>query len=329
MDVKFQDYYQTLGVKRDASQEEIKRAYRKLARKHHPDANKDDSEAEGRFKQVGEAYEVLGDPEKRQKYDTLGENWKAGQEFRPPPGWEGMRFESRGGAGPGGSGQGGFSFSSDGFSDFFETFFGRDGHAGDRSGHGRPGGAGFARQRAGQTHEASLTITLEDAYGGATKQVSLQGAGGQSAKTFDVKIPPGTTSGSTIRLAGQGGRAGQGGPAGDLLLRVTIAPHQRFTIHGQDLHTVLAISPWEAALGAKVNAPTIDGEVTLTIPPGARSGQRLRLRDKGLPYRKPADKRGDVLIELKIVVPKTLSDEEKDLFEKLAETSKFNPRTTE
>jgi len=319
MAMKFQDYYEVLGVKRDASQKEIQRAYRKLARKYHPDVNKDASGGE-KFKQITEAYEVLKHPENRKKYDSLGANWKGGQDFKPPPGFEGMRFDM------GGGGQG-FNFSSGEFSSFFETFFGRGDGVSGFGGSPFQGQAGMGA-RAGQTQTAALTISLEDAYHGATKQVTLQDSRG-SSKTYQVKIPAGTTSGSTIRLAGQGGRGGGQGPAGDLLLSVTIGPHGRFQVHGHNLHATVAVSPWEAALGAKVPVETLDGQVTLTVPAGAQSGQKMRLRQKGLPLRQGGDGRGDLLVHLKIVVPKQLSDREKELFETLAKESKFDPRGKE
>jgi len=316
MPVKFRDYYQILGVARDASQDEIKRAHRKLARKYHPDVNKD-KEASENFGKISEAYEVLKDPETRKRYDQLGENWKAGQDFTPPPGFENIRFEF------GGAGGQGFSFSPNAHSDFFETLFGRGAQGGQagfeemlRGGNHRP----RARSRATPTSEAALTITLEDAYHGATKQITLRDTATGAAKTYQVKIPPGTTNGSKIRLAGQG--------KGDVLLLITIATHPRFEVHGYNLHTTTAISPWEAALGAKIPAETLDGEVTLTLPPGSQSGQKLRLRGKGLPQRSHPGQRGDLLVHLKIVVPKTLSNKEKELFEALNKESTFDPRAT-
>ena len=207
---------------------------------------------------------------------------------------------------------------------FFETFFGRGGGGGGFNA-GQFGGSAMG---AGQTQKAAITISLEDAYHGATKQVTLQGNRG-SSKTYQVKIPAGTTSGSTIRLAGQGGPGGGRGPAGDLLLSVTIGQHDRFQVHGHNLHATVAVSPWEAALGAKVVVPTLDGQVTLTVPAGAQSGQKMRLRQKGLPMRQGGEGRGDLLVHLKIVVPKELSDREKELFESLAKESKFDPRGKE
>lgn len=360
MSVKYQDYYKTLGVSRSATQEEIHRAYRKLARQYHPDVNKE-AGAEKQFKQVSEAYEVLKDPEKRKRYDELGADWKSGQEFRPPPGWGDVKFDF-GGVGGGGAKRGrtgGFKMEGGNFSDFFDILFGRRG-AGPGSGSpgsgGPGGGAGgfggfegfdeFARRAGGpqarggsrqagphkgRSHEAELTISLEEAYHGGSREITLQGVGpdGQPSaqpRKFNVKIPPGVTDGSTIRLAGQGDPSPTGGKAGDLLLRIKLAKHPRYTVDGHDLSTELRLSPWEAALGAKVDVPTLDGPVTLTIPPGAQSGQKLRLRDKGMPTGKREGDRGDLFVRLAIAVPKELSDEERDLFEKLKATSQFDPR---
>ncbi len=331
MAVTFQDYYQTLGVKRDATQDQIKRAHRRLARQYHPDVNKD-KQAEEKFKQITEAYEVLKDPETRKKYDALGANWKAGQEFTPPSGWENVRFEFRGGAG----GQG-FHARPDGFSDFFEMIFGRAHGRGSGPGHGGwqemlraaqagggPAGAPGARPTA--PSEAHITVTLEDAYHGSTKQITLRdGATGES-QTLHVKIPPGTTHGTKIRLAGQADRTKGSGPSGDVLLHIKLQPHPRFKVHGHQLHTTVAIAAWEAALGAKVPVQTLDGQITLTVPAGAQSGQKLRLREKGLPQRGRSGRRGDMLIELKTVVPKSLDSRERELFELLAKESRFNPR---
>lgn len=320
MAVQFRDYYETLGVQRGASQDEIQRAYRGLARKLHPDVNKE-AGADERFRAVAEAYEVLKDPQKRARYDELGQNWKAGQEFRPPPGWEKADF-GRGRART----AGGASFDFDdigGFSDFFETVFGdrfRVHSAGARPGRARP-----ARPRAGETYEASVTIPLEDAFRGATRSVSLQSPDTGEVKTYNVKIPAGTADGAVMRLSGQGGEGAAGGPAGDLLLNVHVAPHPRFRLAGHDIEVTLPIAPWEAALGAKVDAPTLDGPVTLTIPPGSQSGQRLRLRGKGLPLRQGGGA-GDLLVDLRIVVPTSLSSEEKALYEALRKGSTSDPR---
>ncbi len=353
MSVKYRDYYETLGVVRSATQEEIQRAYRKLAREHHPDVSKA-PESEQRFREVGEAYEVLKDPEKRRRYDQLGHNWKAGQDFTPPSGWGGFRTRTPGSApAPGSPGRtdGGVSFDFEGFgdvggfSDFFESLFG-DHFAGARSSAagrgGRTHGAHRApraqprpRPRKGQDYEVELPITLEEAFHGATRSISLRitdSEGNESTKTLSVKIPTGTTHGSVMRLAGQGGAGEQGGGPGDVLLQVRIGPHAVFRLrgagHSHDLETTLPVAPWEAALGAKVEAPTLAGPVTLTIPAGSQSGQKLRLKGRGLPFRSAREgaTHGDLYVELKIVVPETLTEVERDLFEKLKKESKFKAR---
>lgn len=318
MPVTFQDYYQTLGVKRDASQADIQRAYRKLARKYHPDMNKA-ADASDRFKQIGEAYEVLKDPQKRKKYDTLGENWKAGQEFRPPPGWE-AHFRGGGPGGAGGrgaSGGGGFEFRPGGqFSDFFEAIFGQMAGA-SAGGGGRAanfedlfGGDQHAGPQPAPMHEAAITIGLEEAFHGSTRRLDLQGPNGR--KTVEVKIPQGTTDGAKIRLAGEG-----------LILKINIAPHPRYTLAGRDLTTDVSLAPWQAALGDKVDVKTLDGTVSLNIPPGASSGQKLRLKGKGLPN--PKGDAGDLLVRLMIAVPKQLSDRERELYEQLKIASGEKP----
>jgi curved DNA-binding protein len=325
MAVKFQDYYETLGVARDAKPEEIQRAYRKLARKFHPDVNKA-ADATERFKRINEAYEVLKDPEKRKRYDALGANWKEGQEFTPPPGFDGMRWEFRGAPGE----AGGFGD----FSAFFESLFGGRGGAGGFAGFdgehafGR-GGARRARPQAGAAHEAVITISVDDAYRGATKSIKLQsdagaGDGEPRATTYEVKIPPGTTEGSTIRLQGQGGHGRGGGPRGDLYLRVQLAPDPRFEVAEHDLHAILPITPSEAALGAKVPTPTLDGEARVTVPAGTASGRKLRLRGMGLPRRDGT--RGDLIVELQIRVPSELTTRERELYEELAKLSRHDPR---
>lgn len=348
--MKFQDYYKTLGLSRTASQEEIQKAYRKLARKYHPDVNKS-QEAEEKFKAINEAYEVLKDPEKRSKYDMLGPNWQAGQDFRPPPGWE--NFTNRAGwpgggrttfhfrSGPGDpSGPGAFDFSglgSSGFSDFFDALFGQNFDAGTRHGpqesrrqtrrgrqkHGRSGGPSVR----GKDHEVDITVSLEEAYRGTSKTLTLQqeeGRGAGKAKRYDVKIPLGVTEGARIRLAGQGG-VGKGlGDNGDVFLRVHIAPHDRFTPRGHDLSVEVPISPWEAALGTKVEIPTLDGRIKLTIPPGTQEGQKFRSRGKGLPRK--GGEPGDLYTIVRIIIPKTLTLREKTLFEELQNVSSFHPR---
>ena len=335
MAVKYQDYYEILGVPRSASQEEIHAAYRKLARKYHPDLNKS-GDAEEKFKRVGEAYEVLKDPEKRKKYDALGENWKMGQEFTPPPGWE--FFSSRPGGRPGAQGFdfqvfGDFGDSPfSGFSDFFETLFG-GGMGGLRQQGGRraPGGrrAGSAAFR-GQDQEAEVPISLEEAYRGARKGFTLESSvpGGSThqreSKTLEVTIPPGTTDGQRLRLRGQGVPGMGGGAPGDLYLRVRIQPHPLFKLEGSDLEIEVPVTPWEAALGARIEVPIIDGRAALKLPAGARSGQRLRLRGKGLPRK--GGERGDQYVTIRIEVPPRLSARERELFEELSKSSSFQPR---
>lgn len=308
MAVKFEDYYQTLGVKRDASQDDIQRAFRKLARKYHPDVNKSD-DAPGKFKLVSEAYEVLKDPEKRNRYDTLGENWKAGQEFRPPPGWEGQ-FR---GAGAQGGGAGGFQFQAGGqFSDFFEAMFGQAGGQGGARASGFEeffGQAGQGAPRQPQMQEAPISISLHDAYHGTMRRLDLQGPDGR--KSIEVKIPKGTTNGAKIRLAGEG-----------LILNITVASDPRFTLTGRDLTADVKIEPWQAALGDQIDVHTMDGTVTLSVPPGTQSGQKLRLKAKGLPSPKGAP--GDLYVRLLITVPKKLTDRQRELYEQLRNATKPN-----
>lgn len=307
MAVKFQDYYQTLGVKREASQQEIQRAFRKLARKYHPDMNKT-AEAPQKFKQVSEAYEVLKDPDKRKRYDTLGENWKSGQEFRPPPGWE---THFRGAGGPGGAG-GGFQFSAGGqFSDFFEAMFGQVQAGQGRVRGGGAGGfenlfAGGAGSRAAPEQTAAITISLHEAFHGSTCRLDLKGPAGQ--KSIEVKIPKGAADGMKIRLAGE-----------KLILKVTVAPHPSFQLTGRHLTTDVKIAPWQAALGDQIDVKTMDGTVSLNIPPGISSGQKLRLKGKGLPN--PKGEAGDLFVRLVVAVPKKLSDQERALYEQLKQAS--------
>lgn len=327
MGVKFQDYYETLGLSRSASEAEIKKAYRKLAQKYHPDVSKE-RDAEAKFKQINEAYDVLSDPEKRKRYDQLGQNWKAGQDFTPPPGWDNAHFEFHGSPGAGQS----FDFEDmGGFSDFFETIFG--GRMGG-SGRGRPRGGGaesFYGAAPGQDHEAELSISLEEAYHGARKSIMLESSGmGPSGrpirqkKQYDVRIPPGTSEGSRIRLAGQGSPGRGGAASGDLYLLVHIASHPSYRVHGHDLEMDLPIAPWEAALGAKVKLSTLAGQVSLNLPPRTQSGQHLRLRGKGLPRRQ--GEAGDLIVVTRIVVPEHLTARERELFEQLGRESSFKPR---
>ncbi|TVR59817.1 MAG: J domain-containing protein [Spirochaetaceae bacterium] len=343
MAVKYHDYYDTLGVDRSATQQQIQSAYRKLARKYHPDINKT-PEAEKKFKELSEAYEVLKDPEKRKRYDTLGADWQAGQDFRPPPGWDGFsQTRPRSAGGSSTFSFGGFNDDdepfetfSGSFSDFFQSIFG-GGMSSEsqraRQRQDRPRGAAGARQEtaANADHEAEVTLPLEDAYRGGRRTLTLTidetGAHGvreRRNKNLEVTIPPGIQDGKRLRLGGQGARLPDG-RTGDLYLKIRIAPHAVFRIDGADLEADLPVTPWEAALGAKVTAPLVDGSATVTIPPGARSGKKLRLKGKGL--KRDGTERGDLYFVLSIVVPEKITAEEHELFEKLAKVSKFDPRS--
>jgi curved DNA-binding protein len=316
MPVAFQDYYETLEVPRDASEEDIRRAYRRLARQYHPDVNKEPG-AEDRFKQVSEAYEVLRDPEKRERYDRLGANWKAGQDvsgasgfeeaFRAGDGFRDVRVDF------GGGGFGG-DFGGD-FSDFFEGLFGRRRAAGGSTATGCPG---FAMR--GTDIEAELELSLEEAARGGKRWLSLSGG-----RSLEVDIPRGVRDGQRIRLAGEGRPGRGGGPPGDLFLRVRLKPHPRFRVDGRDLYVDLAVTPWEAALGAEVPVRTLDGTARVKVPPGSSSGRRLRLRSQGLPGSGGA-RDGDLYAVVSIRVPKKLAKKERELFEQLASVSKFDPR---
>jgi curved DNA-binding protein len=313
MAVAFRDYYETLGVPRDASQEDIRRAYRRLARENHPDVNKDPG-AEDRFKEVAEAYEVLRDEDKRERYDRLGENWKAGQDVSGASGFEGFDF---------GDGQGGFrdvrvDIGGGDFSDFFDSMFGS--RVGGRRRGRSSGYGGFdSFSMRGGDHEAVLELTLEEAAAGGRKHISLG-----DGREYDVNIPPGVRDGQRIRLAGEGGEGTAGGPSGDLFLRVRLRPHPRFRVDGRDLHTDLPVTPWEAVLGATAELPTLGGTTRVRVPPGSSTGRKLRLRGEGMPG--PGDAKGDLYATVKVEVPRAPSDEERELFERLAEVSSFNPR---
>jgi curved DNA-binding protein len=304
--VAFRDYYEVLGVPRDASSDDIRGAYRKLARQYHPDVNKDPG-AEDRFKEIAEAYEVLRDPEKRERYDRLGANWKAGEDvsgatgfgdFAQQGGFGDVRVEFGDGAG---------------FSDFFESFFGA------RGGRRRSTGFdGFSTR--GGDQEAELELSLEEAARGGHRKISLG-----DGRDYEVNVPAGVRDGQRIRLAGEGGRGAAGGSPGDLFLRVRLKPHPRFRAQGHDLYVELPVAPWEAALGATVEVPTLEGRTRVKVPPGSSSGRRLRLKDEGMPG--PRGGRGDLYATVKIEVPKELSKEERQLFERLAEVSSFDPRS--
>ncbi|MCX7591946.1 MAG: DnaJ domain-containing protein [Kiritimatiellae bacterium] len=324
MAVKFKDYYEILGVPRGATDEEIRKAYRKLARKYHPDVCKAPG-AEERFKEISEAYEVLGDPAKRRQYDALGANWKAGQDFTPPPGWENIHFEFRTPHGGRRTSFGDF----EGFSDFFKILFG-GGPPFDFAGDVED--AGWHAPATGHDQEVDITIPLEEAYHGARKTISLESAEPDArgrihrrVRSYEVNIPPGATEGTRIRLAGQGAPSVAGGPRGDLYLRVHIEPHPLFRVNGHDLETDLPLAPWEAALGAEVQIRTMDGMAAMRVPPGTQSGRRFRLRGKGLPNRKTGG-RGDLYVVAKVTVPTRLTEREKALYEELARVSPFRPR---
>ncbi len=309
--MEYKDYYKIMGVKKEATQDEIKRAYRKLARKYHPDVSKEE-DAEEKFKQVGEAYEVLKDPEKRVAYDQLGANWKAGEEFKPPPDWD-AGFEFRGGGFTGGD--------ASAYSDFFESLFGQD--------FNRTRGSQAQFHARGEDHHAKVSIDLEDACHGATRTITLRvpelDAKGHvitRERTLNVRIPKGVKAGQRIRLAGQGAPGlGEGG-VGDLYLQIEIRPHPLYRVEGRDLYLDLPVAPWEAALGAKVKAPTPEGVVDLKIPAGSASGDKLRLKGRGIPGKPP----GDLYVIVQIVLPAAEDDRAKALYQKMEQELAFNPR---
>ena len=309
----YKDYYKAMGVERGASQDEIKRAYRKLARKYHPDVSKE-SEAEARFKELGEAYAVLKDPEKRAAYDELGADWQAGQDFRPPPDW-GTGFEF--------SGTGFDGADAAAYSDFFESLFGRG--MGSRY-HTRTG-HGF--QARGEDHHAKVLVDLEDAYNGATRAISLRApelddSGHVTTKdrTLNIKIPKGIRQGQRIRLSGQGSPGHGGGKAGDLYLEIEFRRHQRYTLDGRNVYLDLPVTPWEAALGATVKVPTPSGPVDLKIPPGTGNGQKLRLKGRGIPGSPP----GDFYVTVEVTLPPANSDAARELYKKMQQDMPYNPR---
>jgi curved DNA-binding protein len=311
------DFYEALGVARDAPADEIQRAYRKLARTYHPDVNKDPG-AEDRFKEISEAYDVLSDPELRRRYDAFGPDFRQVPEGVDPVQWARARSgagRSRSGGARAGAGAGGPEaewFTSSGGADFEDLF-------GDLFGGGRRRSWGPIQ---GADQEAELTLTLEEAFRGGPRTITLSGPDG--ARTYDVTIPAGVSDGQRIRLAGQGGQGTGQAPAGDLFLVVRIAPHPRFRVEGRDLYTELPLAPWEAALGATVAVDAPGGEAKLRVPAGTSSGRRLRLKGRGLPNQRGAP--GDLYAEVRIMVPATPSDDERRLFEELARVSTFDPR---
>jgi len=327
MPVQYKDYYETLGVTRAASDEEIKKSFRKLARQYHPDVAKDKKKAEEKFKEINEAYEVLGDPAKRKKYDELGANWKSGADFRPPSGWENF-----GGGQPFPGGRAGhqeyeFQFGGTGFSDFFEQMFGSRMRGGG-AGFGR--GQGFADEEPaerGRDIEGDILVTLDEVLRGSVRTVNVRHQAGRSVKTeaHQVKIPPGVTEGQKLRVAGRGEAGPGGGAAGDLYLRVRLARHPDFEVEEHNLIYEAELAPWEAVLGANLSVPALDGKVNIKIPPGTQNGQKLRVRGRGLPVRNGAH--GDLFVITRVAVPAKVTDAEKKLWEQLAHESKFNPRT--
>jgi len=342
MGIEYKDYYKILGVTRSASDDDIRKAFRKLARQYHPDVAKNKKEAEEKFKEINEAHEVLGDPEKRKKYDALGANWKQGAEFRPPPGWE--QFGGGGSRGSKGGRNGGveFEFGGTGFSDFFEQIFG-----------GRRGGGGGFRfdqedtAERGRDIEADIMVTLEEALKGSVRSISLRrgvacdqcggsgavgrkscsrcGGSGQIVKTesHQVKIPAGVTEGQRLRVGGKGESGAGGGACGDLYLTIRLAGHPDFRVEGDNLSHDLELAPWEAVLGAHVSVPTLEGAVSIKIPPGTQTGQKLRVRGRGLGKE---GARGDLFVVARVEVPEKISDHERKLWEQIASESGFRPR---
>lgn len=301
--MKFRDYYETLGVPRAATLDDIKRAYRKLARQYHPDVSSEKG-AEEKFKEVGEAYAVLKDPEKRAAYDRFGANWKSGQDFTPPPDWD-AGYEFRGGEPRQGEGAD--------YSDFFESLFGRMGGTAGRGRDAPPG--------RGEDHHAKVIVDLEDAYTGASRSLSLRvpefDAEGRVAvrdRVLEVTIPKGIRAGQHLRLAGQGGPGHRGGPAGDLFLEIAFAPHPRYRVEGRDVSLDLPLAPWEAELGARARVPTPSGEVDVAVPPHSAAGRKLRLRGRGIPGEPP----GDLYAVVSIVLPRADTEAKQEAYRALA-----------
>lgn len=309
--MEYKDYYKTMGVNRKATQDDIKRAYRKLARKYHPDVSKE-KDAELKFQELGEAYEVLKDPEKRAAYDQLGSNWKAQQDFRPPPDWDaGFEFHGR----PQGS------FEQEEFSDFFESLFGRA--------RGSQRHRGFDLH--GEDHHAKIMIELEDSYKGATRSISLkmpeltsEGHVVTRTRTLNVSIPKGIRQGQQIRLNGQGAKGKGGGKAGDLYLEVEFKPHLFYKVEGSDVYMDVPLAPWEAALGANIKVPTPSGTIDLKVPENSQTGKKLRLKGRGLPAKSP----GDLYVVLQVALPPANSVKARELYQRMKDEIDFNPRAT-
>lgn len=297
--MEYKDYYKILGVERSASADEIRKAYRVLAKKYHPDVSKE-ANAETRFKEIGEAYEVLKNKEKRAAYDQLGANWKQGEQFRPPPNW-GSQFDF-GSAGTGGSAD---------FSDFFSAIFGQ----------GRQGRGYQQQPRRGADQTATINVDLEDAINGARRTITLSGSQGQRSLT--VNIPKGIKPGQKIRLSGQGSPGING--AGDLLLEVQYNPHPVYRVEEQDIYLNLPITPWEAALGTTIKIPVPGGgQLGMKIPAGSRSGRKMRMKGKGLPGKVA----GDFYLVLEIHTPPADNEQARALYQQMAEQMPFNPRST-
>jgi curved DNA-binding protein len=318
--MEYKDYYKILNVERSATEDAIKKSYRRLARKYHPDVSKE-ANAEEKFKDVQEAYEVLKDKEKRTAYDQLGSNWRQGQEFRPPPGWgqgAGTHFNTAGDFDEAEMG---------GFSDFFANIFGQGQSAGGRV---HRGSRGHAFRQRGSDQRAQIVISLEDAYHGTTRQLQLQipemdAAGNvhQKTKTLKVNVTAGTADGQQLRLSGQGGPGAGGGPAGDLYLEINIQPHRYFSMQGADIYLTLPVTPWEAALGAEIKVPTLGGMVGLKIAPGTQAGQKLRLKSRGMPTKPTA---GDQYAVVQIQTPPATTAEQREFYQKMSQEMPFNPR---
>ncbi|MEO8197646.1 MAG: J domain-containing protein [Thermoanaerobaculia bacterium] len=338
----FKDYYKVLGVARDASQEDIQKAYRKLARKHHPDVSKEKG-AETRFKEVSEANEVLKDPEKRAKYDQFGAARQQREQAGAHPGGAGgaggpggfAGFEGFEGFQGAGSRGGGFGGSAAGFSDFFEMLFGQAARTGAAGGAGSAGRGGWASwenegrggwARPGANQEVVLSLSLEDALAGGVRDFSLANGTGGEPRRIKVNLPRGMRPGQTVRVAGKGEEGRAGGAAGDLFLKLEILPHPRFKLEGRDLLTSLEVTPWEAVLGGEAEIRTLDGRVRVRVPPGTSSGRRIRVKGRGFPAGSGGSEPGDLYAEVRIVVPESPSEREKELFAELRSASSFHPR---
>lgn len=330
--MEYKDYYATLGVKKEASQDDIQKAYRKLARKFHPDVNKD-PQAEVKFKEIGEAYEVLKDPDKRKKYDQFGSNWNrmGGGQGGPPPGWEGINFDF-------GQGGGGFDFrdfqgaGGGQFSDFFEMLFGggaggRGRRRGGPAGFGGPGAGFGGGTQAGSDSEATITLSVEEAVRGGSREIAISDPNTGQRKTLTIKIPEGVRSGQRIRLAGQGSAGFNGGAAGNLFLKIEIAPDSRYKVEGADILTTVQVHPPVAALGGEADVETPTGTLRVKIPAGSSSGRKIRLRGRGLSQ--SGGGKGDLLAEIRIVIPENLTDRERELYRELAEVEAERTREVE